>query len=69
MAIFTAPFNVSGQPAISLPAPPESSDGHEPGLPVGVQLVAGPWQESLLLRVAGQLEEADPWRERRPPTT
>jgi amidase len=69
MAIFTAPFNVSGQPAISLPLHQTSSDGHEPGLPVGVQLVAGPWQESLLLRVAGQLEEADPWRERRPPTT
>jgi amidase len=60
MAAFTAPFNVSGQPAISLPL-------HESkGLPVGMQLVAGPWQESMLIRVSAQLEEAAPWAARRP---
>ncbi len=61
MAAFCAGFNVSGQPAISLPTYVAPS-----GLPVGVQLVAGPWQEALLLRVAAQLEEALPWSGRRP---
>jgi amidase len=60
MAAFAAPFNVTGQPAISLPL------DHADGLPVGVQLVAGPWQEAVLLRLAAQLEQADPWRDRRP---
>lgn len=66
MAVFTAPFNVSGQPAASLPLGEARPDGG-PVLPVGVQLVTGPWQEALLLRVAAQLEEALPWRHRRPP--
>jgi amidase len=60
MAAFTAPFNVTGQPAISLPL------DHADGLPVGVQVVAGPWQDAVLLRLAAQLEQADPWRDRRP---
>ncbi len=57
---FTLPFNMSGQPAISLPV-------HETpeGLPVGVQLVAATGREDLLLRVAAQLEASHPWRERR----
>jgi len=67
MGIFTAPFNVSGQPAISLPLHQSEPDESAPSLPVGVQVVAGPWQEALLLRVAAQLEEADPWSARRPP--
>ncbi len=62
MAAFTAPFNVTGQPAISLPL--HQADG----LPVGVQVVAGPWQDAMLLRLAAQLEQADPWRDRRPET-
>jgi amidase len=62
MAAFTAPFNISGQPAISLPT--HQSDA---GLPVGVQLVGGPWQEALLLRLSAQLEQAEPWAGRRPP--
>ena len=60
MAAFTAPFNVTGQPAISLPL------DHADGLPVGVQVVAGPWQDAVLLRLAAQLEQADPWQDRRP---
>lgn len=58
---FTSAYNLSGQPAISLP-------GHwtADGLPLGVQLVAATAREDLLLRVAAQLEEAMPWRSRRP---
>jgi amidase len=52
-----SPFNVTGQPAISLPM------GHDSeGLPVGVQLVAPFGREDLLVQVASQLEEARPWR-------
>jgi amidase len=61
-AEFTAGFNATGQPAISLPL--HWSDA---GLPIGVQLVADMGREDLLLRVASQLEEAHPWAERRPP--
>jgi amidase len=59
---FTYPFNMTGQPAISLPLA-HSSDG----LPIGVQLVGRPADELTLLAVAAQLERALPWHERRPP--
>jgi amidase len=60
-ACFTAIFNATGQPAISLPLH-ESEDG----LPIGAQLVAPLGREDLLLRVAAQLEQAVPWAERIP---
>ncbi|MCU1446655.1 MAG: 6-aminohexanoate-cyclic-dimer hydrolase [Cryobacterium sp.] len=46
---FTAPFNISGHPAISLPLGPSRE-----GLPVGVQLVAAYGRDDLLLQVAGR---------------
>jgi len=58
---YTAQFNVTGQPAISLPLHWTPAD-----LPVGVQLVAAYGQEDVLIQVASQLEQAAPWAGRRP---
>jgi amidase len=59
---FTAPWNVTGQPALSIPA------GVTPdGVPVAVQLVGRPNDEALLLGLAAQLERLLDWPERRPP--
>ncbi|MEA2362079.1 MAG: amidase [Thermoleophilaceae bacterium] len=59
---FTGIWNMTGQPAISIPAAPSAD-----GLPVGAQLVGPPDGEPLLLSVAGQLERELGWPERRPP--
>lgn len=59
---FTPLFNVTGQPAISLPL-----HHNDDGLPLGIQLVAALGREDLLLRVSAQLEEANPWADRWPP--
>lgn len=54
-------FNVSGQPVISLPL------GHsDSGLPIGVQIIASYGREDLLFRIAAQLEQAMPWKDRTP---
>ena len=58
---FTPPFNISGQPAISLPL--AQSPG---GLPIGVHIVAPFGREDLLFRVAAHLEHAMPWTHRIP---
>ena len=58
---FTPPFNMSGQPAISLPL-----HWNGAGLPIGVQLVAAYGREDVLVRVAAQLEAAHPWADRHP---
>jgi amidase len=59
--VFSAPINASGQPAISLPL--HMSAG---GLPIGVQFVGRELDEATLLRLAGQLEKAVPWKDRKP---
>jgi len=59
---FTAPFNASGNPAMSVPLH-WSSDG----LPIGVQFAGRYGDEATLLRVGAQLERTQPWFRRRPP--
>jgi amidase len=61
VAPFTALYNVTGQPAISLPVA-ESRDG----LPIGVQFAAPYGDEATLFSLAGQLEVASPWAHRKP---
>lgn len=62
MISFTSFCNITGLPAVSLPM--HTSAG---GLPVGVQLVAGPWEEAVLIRLASSLEPVAGWADRRPP--
>jgi amidase len=62
-AAFTPPFNMSGQPAISLPLHRNAE-----GLPVGIQLAAAYGREDVLIRVAAQLESAHPCSSFHPPT-
>jgi len=60
-APYAAPWNLAGLPAVVVPA------GVRPdGLPTGVQLVGPPGSELTLLAVAGQLEQAAPWRRHAP---
>jgi amidase len=59
---YTAQFNMTGQPAVSLPLH-WSADG----LPVGVQLVGPYGREDLLVRLASQLEQTMPWADKHPP--
>jgi amidase len=59
---FTGVWNMTGQPAVSIPAPPSRD-----GLPIGAQLVGPPHAEGRLLALAAQLERELDWPERRPP--
>jgi amidase len=58
---YTAIYNTTGQPAISLPLYQSTE-----GLPIGVMLVGRPGGEAALLSLAAQLEAAQPWHDRRP---
>lgn len=58
---FTAPFNVTGQPAMSVPV-----HHTEVGLPVGIQLVGRPHDEATIISLAAQLEQQVPWHRRIP---
>lgn len=59
---FTPPFNMSGQPSLSLPLAWSRDD-----LPIGMMFTAKYGDEATLLRLAGQLEKEMPWKDRRPP--
>lgn len=63
---FTATYNLSGQPALSLPVG-WGRDGASPDLPVSVQLVGLAGDDALLLALGAQLEAAAGWLGRRPP--
>ena len=52
----TAPFDVTGHPAMSVPC------GMSDGLPVGMMLVGGKWQEAAIYRAAAAFEQAGDWR-------
>jgi amidase len=56
-APFTSFYNISGQPAVSLPAAWSPK-----GLPIGMQFSARPGREDVLIRLAAQLEAALDWR-------
>lgn len=56
-SVYTSVFNMTGQPAMSIPFGTDRA-----GLPLGVQFAADLGREGLLLRLAGQLEQAAPWR-------
>ena len=61
---FTSPWNVTGQPAAAVPA------GFSPeGLPLSVQLIGRPADETTLLSLSAQLESERPWTDRRPPVS
>lgn len=59
---FTPPYNVSGQPGLSLPLHWEANS-----LPIGVQLVGKPYDELTLLQLGAELEQSNPWNDRKPP--
>jgi aspartyl-tRNA(Asn)/glutamyl-tRNA(Gln) amidotransferase subunit A len=60
---YTLPFNLSANPAVTLPCG-RGSDG----LPIGLQLIGPHLGDAVLLHAAALFEAAQPWRDRRPPT-
>lgn len=58
---YTPPYNMTGQPSLSLPLGTSSE-----GLPIGMMFTSRIGDEAVLYRLAAQLEEARPWKDRRP---
>ncbi|MBV9905758.1 MAG: Asp-tRNA(Asn)/Glu-tRNA(Gln) amidotransferase GatCAB subunit A, partial [Alphaproteobacteria bacterium] len=57
--VYTVPANLAGLPGISVPCGFDSKR-----LPIGLQLIGKPFDEETLLRLAAQLEKAQPWFQR-----
>ena len=62
MSRLTRPFNITGQPAVSVPCGFTSE-----GMPIGMQLAGRMWEDSVVLRAAHAFEQATEWHTRRPP--
>jgi amidase len=62
LVAFTPTWNMTGQPAVAVPAGFDAD-----GLPVSIQLVGRPADEATLIRVSSHLEQVRPWRDVRPP--
>jgi aspartyl-tRNA(Asn)/glutamyl-tRNA(Gln) amidotransferase subunit A len=62
LTAFTAPFNLMGLPALSVPCGFSSE-----GLPIGLQIVGGPWRDDLVLRAGDAYERATDWHLAHPP--
>ncbi len=58
--VFTIPVNIAGLPAISIPA------GFAGGLPIGLQIIARPFAEETILRIAHAYQQATDWHKKRP---
>jgi aspartyl-tRNA(Asn)/glutamyl-tRNA(Gln) amidotransferase subunit A len=58
---YTQPFNLNGAPAASVPVGFDSQ-----GMPVGLQIVGRAFADSMVLRAARALEQAQPWADRKP---
>jgi aspartyl-tRNA(Asn)/glutamyl-tRNA(Gln) amidotransferase subunit A len=59
---YTMPFNLTGNPAVSLPCGFDKA-----GLPIGVQLVGACGSDAPLLKCAAAFERSQPWAQQRPP--
>jgi aspartyl-tRNA(Asn)/glutamyl-tRNA(Gln) amidotransferase subunit A len=58
---FTAPFNITGFPALSIPC-----GFTEGGLPIGLQIVSRPWSEAAVLQAGYAYEQATEWHKQKP---
>jgi aspartyl-tRNA(Asn)/glutamyl-tRNA(Gln) amidotransferase subunit A len=59
--VFTIPINIAGLPAITIPA------GFGDGLPIGMQIIAKPFGEETIFKIAYAYEQATEWHKRKPP--